>query len=174
MRSRDRPSHRNPRRCTLDLLGISHLTLAVGAMLAALAVFLLPKGTRAHRRAGWVYVSGMAGLNVTALGIYDLLGRFGPFHWAALGSLLTVIFGMIPVRRRQPRRLWVRYHAAWMVWSAVGLYAAAASEIATRYLDVRFWGAVLAATLAVFALGALLIRRFLPRSLARFLPATAR
>jgi hypothetical protein len=56
----------------------------------------------------------------------------------------------------------------------VGLYAAAASEIATRFLHVRFWGAVLAATITVFLLGFLLIRRHLPGSIARFLPATAR
>lgn len=157
----------------MDMLGWIHLAFAVLAMVAGPVVLLLRKGDRRHRMVGWTYISAMVGLNITALGIYDLLGRFGPFHIAALASLVTVIAGLIPVRRRQPRRLWVRYHATWMVWSCVGLYAAAASEISTRYLDVTFWGTVVAATVVVLGVGGLLIRWFLPGSLERFLPRTA-
>ena len=45
----------------------------------------------------------MVGLNVTALSIYRLTGVFGPFHWAALFSLATIVAGVVPVRRRPNR-----------------------------------------------------------------------
>ncbi len=156
----------------MDVLGTLHFATALTAMSAGAIVIALPKGRRAHRAAGWVYAIAMLLLNGTALLIYDLFGRFGPFHFAAILSLLTVVMGLLAARRRRPRP-WVAHHAAWMSWSVVGLYAAAASEISTRYLDVDFWGAVLAATLVVIAIGALLIRRHLPGAMQPFLPRTS-
>jgi hypothetical protein len=104
-------------------------------------------------------------LNGTGLMIYDLYGRFGPFHVAALVSLATVVGGFIPAYLRQPRATWMHHHAAAMCWSYVGLVAAFVSEIATRVPGVRFGWAVVAATLGVVAVGAALIRMRVPRIL---------
>jgi len=79
-------------------LGLVHLACAVVALGAGAGVLLLRKGTRRHRRLGWVYVAAMLGLNLTALLIYRLFGRFGPFHLAALLSLVTVLAGLLPAR----------------------------------------------------------------------------
>lgn len=69
-------------------------------------------------------------------------------------------------------------HATWMSWSYIGLLAALAAESSTRWLMPAvqphlegtallgvFWGAVVAATLAVVAVGAYVVKARLPRSL---------
>ena len=137
-------------------------------MAAGLVVALLPKGRATHRRIGWVYVGAMLALNATALLIYDLFGRFGPFHFAALVSLMSIAGGLLPAVRRKPRRRWVRIHAFAMSWSYVGLLAAAASEISTRYLRLPFWWLVLAATLMVVAIGGFIVQTRVPHAVARF------
>jgi len=144
----------------LDLLGVTHLASALLALIAGGLVLLSRKGTRWHRRCGRVYVGAMAVVIATALLIYDLFGGFGPFHVAALVSLVTVTMGMIPARRRAPRGRWIEMHAYWMCGSYVGLLAAAVSETATRYLDLPFGATVIAASLTVCGIGvaAMLVR----------------
>ena len=85
----------------LDPFGLVHALLGVAALILGLAVLLRRKGTRGHRRLGQAYVLTMALLNVTALMIYDLYGRFGPFHVASLISLATVGGGFVPVYLRR-------------------------------------------------------------------------
>lgn len=109
----------------------------------------------------------MAGLNGTAFMIYRLFGTFGPFHMAALLSLVTVIMGTLPAWRRQPREKWLDRHYYWMTWSYVGLLAAAGSETATRLPESPFWWMVLLATAPIIAIGAWVIRRQAERTLPR-------
>lgn len=68
-------------------VGQLHLAAALMALAAGGLMLRRPKGTRSHRRSGWLYVASMLTLNGTALLIYRLTGRFGPFHIAALVSL---------------------------------------------------------------------------------------
>ena len=101
----------------------------------------------------------MAVMNLTALGLYRLTGQFNAFHVGALMSLATVVAGMVPAVRRQPRDRWLRYHFEFMSWSYVGLMAGAVSEAATRLPQAPFWGAVVAGSAAVFVLGGFLVVR---------------
>jgi len=156
-----------------DPFGLVHTLLGVAALLLGLAVLLRGKGTGVHRRIGQAYVLSMLLLNATALMIYDLTGRFGPFHVASLVSLATVGAGFAPVYVRRPRATWMHLHAMFMCWSYVGLLSAFASEIATRVPGIRFGSAVVAATVPVVAGGAMLIHTRVPRILARFGKARA-
>jgi uncharacterized membrane protein len=142
----------------MNILGLFHTVCALVALGSGAAVLLRRKGTRSHRRIGRVYVGSMLMLNVTALMIYRLFGGFGPFHVAAVASLLTVVAGIVPAVRRKPAN-WVEHHYAWMTWSYVGLCAAGISEVATRVPGFGFWWAVLIGTFAVIGIGAVLIRR---------------
>lgn len=146
-------------------LGTLHLTLAVMAMATGGLLALCHKGTALHRNLGWAYVIAMLGVNVTALSIYELFGGFGPFHMAAVFSLLTVLGGMLPARLRPRPRGWLPRHAFWMAGSYVGLMAAATSEIATRYLDWDFGATVTAASSLVFVVGFWLMFQHIPRIL---------
>ncbi|HJU89344.1 MAG TPA: DUF2306 domain-containing protein [Gemmatimonadaceae bacterium] len=139
-------------------LGWVHTTFAVLAMLSGAVVLVRRKGTRAHRRLGWVYAASMFALNTTALLIYRLFGGFGPFHVAAIFSLATVAAGVVVAIRRSDRG-WVERHYRFMTYSYVGLLAAAVSEVAVRVPGAVFWWAVLIASALVLIVGMLLVER---------------
>src|ERR1043166_546846 len=122
--------HRRERDMTLSTLGAAHYAAALAALALGLVVLVERKGTASHRVIGCGYVAAMILLNVTALGVYRLTGRFGPFHALALVSLATVIAGVAIVWRR--RANWLRRHYYFMAWSYVGLLAAACAEAVTR------------------------------------------
>jgi uncharacterized membrane protein len=150
----------------MSLLGWVHTASAIVAILSGAAVLARRKGTRSHRRLGWVYAGGMLALNISALTIYRLFGGFGPFHVAALLSLATVIAGIVVAVRRSDRG-WVGRHYRFMTYSYVGLLAAGASEVAVRVPGSAFWWSVLAATALVMAVGGWLVERQRPVTLAR-------
>lgn len=171
----------------MTALGIVHLTSAFASMGVGAAVLLVtPKGSRRHRQLGWTYVASMLVLNGTALAIYRLFGTFGPFHFAALISLATIVAGTIVARAagrarraRDPmrRERMVSLHYRFMTFSYVGLVAAFASESITRVPAFRvmaggpgpmFGFAVLGATLLVFGVGAWFIHTRLDAALVPF------
>ena len=136
-----------------------HIGTAISALIFGLCVTFTRKGTRLHRQLGYAYFFNMLGLNISALFIYQLTGHFGPFHGAALASLLTLIAGFIPAYFHLPRKRWLDLHYEFMNWSYVGLIAAGVSEAATRIPSAPFWPAVIASMLAVFLIGGMLIVR---------------
>ena len=139
-------------------LGWFHTICALVALASGAAVLLRRKGTRSHRRLGWIYVISMLVMNGTGLMIYRLFGGFGPFHAAAIASLVTMVAGTVPAYRRKPAN-WLEHHYAWITGSYVGLCAAAVSEVGTRVPGFQFWWAVMLGTLAVVVIGVTLIRR---------------
>ena len=149
-------------------IGQFHLATAIVALVAGAWVLPRRKGTRAHRRAGWVYVGSMLALNVSALLIYRLTGRFGPFHIAALVSLGGLIGGIVPMLQRPRRANWLEKHYFFMSYSYLGLVAAAVAETSTRVPALRafaggptmtFWIVVALATFAVMGIGSRVVRR---------------
>ena len=149
----------------MDWIGSIHLWTAIAAMTSGSVVVFTRKGTRWHRRCGWIYVAGMAGVIVTAFLIYDLFGGFGPFHVAAIVAFVSIVIGMVPARRRAPKGRWVEQHAYWMCGSFVGLMAAATSEISTRYLDFPFGTTVIVATVIVTGIGVSVMLARVPTAL---------
>lgn len=133
------------------------------AVLFGTLVIASTKGTSFHRMAGRGYLVMMLALNGTALAIYELFGRFGPFHWMALASLVTLILGYFPTRRRSSG--WMPRHAYFMTGSYVGLLAALASEVLTRVPVLPFFGAVAVASTIVIVGGLWLMFRHIPRIL---------
>lgn len=167
-------------------LGALHLATAFAAILAGGSVLLTgPKGGRTHRRLGWVYLISMLTLNASALSIYRLFGGFGPFHVAAIVSVVGTGFGaLFAIRARRARsrgdlaaraRL-IEGHYEAIGWSYIGLIAALVSETATRLDIVRrtagpgavFGIAVGVATAAVVFVGSRMLRKHRARLLAPF------
>lgn len=145
-----------------------HIATAVIAIVTGLFVLLRAKGTRRHRRFGYVYVISMVTLNLSSFFIFKLTGEFSPFHVAAFLSLATVIAGFLPVYRRRPAEGWLELHLQFMAWSYIGLLAAAASEIAVRVPRSPFWWAVIASSAVIIMAGALILAHNRPRLLARY------
>jgi uncharacterized membrane protein len=148
----------------LSTIGIVHTAFATIALAAGLAIFTIAKGTNLHRVIGYVYALSMLGLNLTALTIYRLFGGFGPFHVLAVISLTTLVAGFIPAFTKRPKQVWLYRHYEWILWSYVGLVAAAASEVLTRvpFFDRSATGfafAVLLASTVIIFIGASVIYR---------------
>ena len=114
-----------------DAQGFIHTLFAIVALITGLYILFTVKGTRIHKKVGYVYALSMLGLNVTAFMIYRLFDGFAVFHWLALVSLITVTAGMIPVMLRKPKG-YVTLHLNFMYWSVAGLYSAFVAEIFTR------------------------------------------
>lgn len=153
----------------MSTLGWIHTAFGIVALLAGITVLVIRKGTRWHRTLGQFYLTSMVGLNVTGLSIYNLTGYFGPFHWLALSSLLTLIAGMIPVFTRRPKGRWLEKHAIFINISFIGLVAATSAEITSRIpgLESAF-GLVVGGTSAlVIGIGMALMFHNLPQSIHR-------
>lgn len=151
-------------------VGQIHFVLAVVALASGASVVAMKKGKAPHRIAGFAYAVSMYGVVGTALVIYNLTGRFGPFHVLAIVALVTLTVGVAyPLLNRASRRS-IASHAFWMSWSYVGLVAAAGAETLTRVPDAPFWWAVLLASGLVIAVGAFLIYRNVPRIVMELFP----
>ena len=133
--------------------GVAHTAFASASLLLGIGVLTRPKGTDRHRILGVLYVLCMFGLNVTALTIYRVFGRVGPFHVLSAINLLILLAGFGVVFLRRPRRAWLQYHYYLMGWSYVGLCAAAATEVAVRLPGVSFLAGVIVPTVCVTILG---------------------
>ncbi|MDX1905891.1 MAG: DUF2306 domain-containing protein [Bacteroidia bacterium] len=143
------------------LTGSIHTLAAVIALITGAWVILRPKGGLRHRQAGYVYAAAMLIVNLTAFMIYDLWGRPGPFHVAALVSVVTLILGLRAAW--QQREGWFVRHYYWMAWSVVGLYGAFVAEMGVRLVPMRsFWAAVLLSVTFVMMTGSWLIKRHAP------------
>jgi uncharacterized membrane protein len=128
----------------------AHVVAALSALLAGVAVLLLPKGTLTHRAIGSAYVLALVLVNVAALSLHRE-NVFGVFHALAVASLVTIAVGLSPLLlgKRSPRV--IATHAFCMTWSCTGLAAAGCGQLAVAVgHDLAAWvvpvviGAVLA------------------------------
>lgn len=81
----------------IDRIGLIHLISSCFALLFGTFVLVSKKGTIQHVKIGYLYVISMGILFLTAFMIYRLFNGWGIFHYATLGSLITIALGMIPI-----------------------------------------------------------------------------
>mgnify|MGYP000070717332 CR=1 FL=1 len=139
-------------------IGYIHLFFAVVSMITGLVVAFNTKGTRFHKRIGYVYVINMLLLNISSFFISNFNG-FSIFHFFAIVSLVTILAGMYPVLKKTKN--WLQKHYYFMAWSVVGLYCAFWSEVGTRFVGnmKQFWWAVAIATFLTAFIGAKIINK---------------
>ena len=138
-------------------LGWFHLVTTVIAMVAGAYILFKPKGTRLHKKVGYIYVASMILVCSSALGIYNITGNFGVFHVLAIAGFLTLIAGMIPLLLKNVQKKHKVFHLWFMYYSVIGLYAAFASELSVRIPDKPFYILVGVATGLIFLLGSVFI-----------------
>ncbi|RZK49244.1 MAG: hypothetical protein EOO59_16465 [Hymenobacter sp.] len=143
---------------------IVHVLSALVALATGTAVLRRRKGTRGHRRLGWLYVGSMGLALGTAFGIYTLFGGFGLVHWGALAAGGLLALGVAAPLGRAWLPDWLRWHYLGLGGSLVGAYAALAAEITYRLLPpAYFWWATLGPAGAVLLLGGGLLHRHYAR-----------
>jgi uncharacterized membrane protein len=114
------------------MLSLAHIGLSTLSLVLGVFIFVNTKGTRLHRWIGTLYAVSMVGLNLTALGIYNLTGHFNFFHFTAILSLAMVLVGWSQPLFRRRLRNWLYRHYVYMCWSYVALLAATFNEGFTR------------------------------------------
>jgi len=139
-------------------IGYLHLLFSIISMITGLIVILNTKGTKFHKRVGYVYVVNMLLLNISSFFISNFNG-FSIFHFFAIVSLITILAGMYPVLKRSKN--WLQKHYYFMAWSVVGLYCAFWSEVGPRFVKNMqdFWWAVAIATFLTAFLGNYFIKK---------------
>ncbi len=116
---------------------VFHTIAGLLALLSGLAVVLLPKGARPHRRIGKVYVVSMYVLCLTSFTITDTTPYFrgyGIFHLIAAVGIVYLTIGMIPLLLRRKFRDRFAIHFYCMLWSYVGLVMALNAHFFARVM----------------------------------------
>ena len=112
--------------------GLIHFIASIFALLLGTLVLVLKKGTMKHMLIGRLYAFTMSVLLITAFMTYRLFGTWGIFHWTAVISSLTILFGLIPILTKRPANNYVTLHFSFMYWSVIGVYGAFVSETLVR------------------------------------------
>ncbi|MEM0961659.1 MAG: DUF2306 domain-containing protein [Bacteroidota bacterium] len=114
----------------MSLSAVVHTLLGVVALVTGATVLVRRKGDRMHRLVGRVYAVTMATLCLLSFGLRDttpMFAGYGPFHVAAVISLVTVTAGVVVAWRRRPG--WLEGHYQWMTWSYIGLVMATGGHV---------------------------------------------
>ena len=95
-----------------------HAVAAMAAFALGLVQFAATKGTIPHRTLGWIWVTLMVVVSVTAFFIHEirLWGPWSPIHLLAIFTLV-----MLPLAVRHARRHSVEHHR----WSMIGIFVGA-------------------------------------------------
>lgn len=115
-----------------SITGLIHFIASVISLLLGTLVLVLKKGTKQHKIIGKFYALTMLVVLTTAFMTYRLFGTWGIFHWSAVVSCLTLLFGLIPVFIRRPITTYLTFHYCFMYWSVMGVYGAFVSETLVR------------------------------------------
>ncbi len=113
-------------------LGLIHLIFSIVSLATGTLVLGLSKGSKTHKKLGYLYSGSMLIVLITAFGMYNLFGAWGIFHWSAVISTLTLALGLIPILRKRPRKNYISLHFSFMYWSVIGLYGAFMAETFVR------------------------------------------
>ena len=81
---------------TEDSAGLIHLITSSLAMITGSLVLILKKGTKLHKKVGYVYIFSMVILLITAFMIFRLFNGWGVFNYTALLSTVTICLEWFP------------------------------------------------------------------------------
>ncbi len=112
--------------------GSIHFIVSIIALILGTLVLFLEKGTSIHKLIGKFYALAMLAVLTTAFMMYNLFGKWGIFHWAALVSSFALLAGLLPIFLKRPVNNYRSLHFSFMYWSVMGLYGAFVSETLVR------------------------------------------
>ena len=123
----------------ISVLGWLHTVACMVALFAGPLVLALAKGTRFHRRAGYLYAFAIGIASITALGLFAPvpgLPTFNRFHWMSIATLAMVALG-VWAAQHQRRALGAYAHPLLMIGSYYMLIGGALNEAFARIGALR-------------------------------------
>ncbi len=116
--------------------GWVHFTTSLVGLVTGAYILLAKKGTKIHKKIGYVFAVSLVLVNASALFIYDFNnGQISIFHYLIPVSLIFLIYGMSPMLRKRRKPNWRNKHIVGMNGAALGLWAAGATEYFVRELS---------------------------------------
>ncbi len=110
----------------LTLASAIHLAAVLPAVVVGLSQLLLPKGTRAHKAFGWLWVAAMAIAAVSSFWIFGINNDgFSVIHLLSVFVLCNLAAAIWFIRRGN-----VAAHKKFMVGTLLGLLGAGAGALA--------------------------------------------
>ena len=113
-----------------------HVATVAIALVLGPVQFALPKGTRAHRVMGWIWVSAMLSTSIATLFIRDMNdGQFSPIHLFSLMTFVGVPMAVLAAKHGR-----IATHTRAMIGLYIGLIIAGVTAISPGRLvwDVFF------------------------------------
>lgn len=107
---------------------VVHTIFGVLSLIAGATNLSMTKGTKLHRRIGWIYAGSMYFLLFTSFFIYDAFGRFGVFHILSIFSGVGLTIALYFPLFRQYHSHWIAHHYVWIAYSYIGLVMATGSH----------------------------------------------
>lgn len=107
---------------------IVHTIFGVLSLIAGATNLSMTKGTKLHRRIGWIYAGSMYLLLFTSFFIYDAFGRFGVFHILSILSGVGLTIALYFPLFRKYHSHWIAHHYVWIAYSYIGLVMATGSH----------------------------------------------
>lgn len=125
----------------ISILGWLHSAFCTVALFAGPVALVMTKGTRLHKKAGYIYGVCMLAGSVTALGLYAPipgLPTFNRFHWMSIATVVMVAFA-IWAAPRQRSGLGAYGHPMAMIGSYYMLLGATINEAFARIEPLRLY-----------------------------------
>ncbi|MDM1073553.1 DUF2306 domain-containing protein [Empedobacter brevis] len=120
-----------------SMIGAVHFLSASVGLGVGLLILILRPGTKLHKRLGYIFVSVLLCVNITALFIHELGMRFGPFHYMIPFSVWSLYRGIRPFISKKFKGDRIAVHIKGMVAAALGLWAAFFAELFVRVPVIR-------------------------------------
>ena len=114
------------------VIGLVHFISAVIGLPLGLGILFLIPGSRIHKRFGYIFISVLIVVNISALFIHQMGKPFGPFHILIPFSLYSLFMGVKPLYKKMDRNKKLKYHIRGMLAAALGLWAAFFAELVAR------------------------------------------
>jgi uncharacterized membrane protein len=115
-----------------------HTLFSILALLTGI-IFLMPKGTKLHKKLGYGYSCSMIICVTTSFGLFKIWGHFGVYHVLSIVSFVTLMFALFFPLFGRHRKGWVQSHLIWMGYSYVGLLMAGGSHLFGLTPDWPTW-----------------------------------
>jgi uncharacterized membrane protein len=111
----------------VDIISITHITLAITAIISGAIIVARKKGDVFHTKLGKIFVSSMVLVNVTAFALWPKYG-FTFFQPLALWNLVWVLLGYY-FAAKKPNKNWLSSHFYFITYAYAGVVAAGMARI---------------------------------------------
>lgn len=115
-----------------SFIGLIHFISALIGLPLGLGILFLKPGSKIHKQTGYVFISVLIIVNISALFIHQMGATFGPFHILIPFSLYSLYMGVKPLYKKMDKVEKLKYHIRGMLAAALGLWAAFFAEIIAR------------------------------------------